>query len=132
VLDDIMLKKALRSQFKAKPDSYLETIYNTVQDSFSDCLPESLIPREHYVYSSAPLKHGLNASSGNAGEDADVEYNPETRSWDKVIFPTSKPTRRVEIYLLAKTLDDMIDELKSLDWSPRVCVLLRMRLMRKA
>lgn len=44
-----------------------------------------------------------------------IVYNEETKAWEKLVFPSEKPNRRIEIYLLAKMMDEMLAKLKELD-----------------
>ncbi|KAJ9467335.1 hypothetical protein DIPPA_08470 [Diplonema papillatum] len=66
-------------------------------------LPPVVVPKEYWVYSEAPLAH---AFAGSA-----VEFDEQRGLWKKKIFPSEKPTSRVEVILLAKALDSMVQSI---------------------
>jgi hypothetical protein len=115
-LDDILLKKTLSEAFESDPTSYLGSLKdaalkysnpNTVMQN----IPKTLIPKEYFIYSRSPLHQGL----GKITNDDQVGFNEEVGQWEKLIFPSHKPVRRAEVYLLAKTMDDMLLAAKEID-----------------
>mmetsp|Transcript_6100 Transcript_6100/g.8884 ORF Transcript_6100/g.8884 Transcript_6100/m.8884 type:complete len:1185 (+) Transcript_6100:143-3697(+) len=105
ILDDIKLKKHLNMAFNADTDSFLSQVQLASEYGM---LPDSQIPKDYWVYANSPLQQGF---SQRHHQDL-VQYDDTSKTWNKLIFPTNQPTRRVEIYLLARTLDDMLNDLK--------------------
>eukprot|EP00756_Hemistasia_phaeocysticola_P015491 Hpha_TRINITY_DN15415_c1_g4::TRINITY_DN15415_c1_g4_i4::g.175491::m.175491 len=63
--------------------------------------PPTVIPREYWLYSESPLRHAFRG-------DTQAEYDQDKGMWRKCIFPSAKPTGRIEVFLLARTLDRMM------------------------
>lgn len=110
ILEEITLKRTLENAFPSLPQSYLGAMRGIAQESFT--VPDTMIPAEYFVYASSPLRHGI------IGNEEDIRFVEETNTWEKIVFPSSNPDRRAELYLLAKTLDDMIEKLNNTSSSP--------------
>eukprot|EP01064_Diplonema_japonicum_P033742 TRINITY_DN6741_c0_g1_i1.p1 TRINITY_DN6741_c0_g1~~TRINITY_DN6741_c0_g1_i1.p1 ORF type:complete len:1103 (+),score=213.98 TRINITY_DN6741_c0_g1_i1:50-3358(+) len=67
--------------------------------------PPVMVPKEYWVYSESPLVQSFDNSCGAS------EFDQEKRLWRKKIFPSEKPTSRMEVILLAKMLDTMLSHI---------------------
>lgn len=106
LLDDIKLKKHLNMAFNAETDSFLSQVQLASEYGM---VPDTKIPKEYWLYANSPLQQGF---TQHHYMDK-ISFDATSNSWNKLIFPTNQPTRRVEIYLLARTLDDMLKKLKN-------------------
>ncbi|KAL9642487.1 hypothetical protein ABK040_011054 [Willaertia magna] len=106
-LDDLVLKKALKTAFESGHDSYLGALQEVADkaDSSITCLiqmiPPSKIPKDYFIFSNSPIYEGL-------VRGGDFDYNEKNHYWEKLVFPSTNPSRRVEVFLLAKAMDDML------------------------
>jgi len=114
----IQLKKALGEAFDADPNSYLGSLQEAAA-KFSNPnvlvrnIPATLIPREYFVYSKSPIAYGL-IKDGTEH----VISNEDGNEWQTLVFPSHKPSKRVEIYLLAKTMDEMLAKMNEEEKKP--------------
>jgi hypothetical protein len=111
-LDDITLRKTLTDAFQGEPGTYLAAVQEIVENPL---IPHTLIPEEYFVYSNSPIQQGFSSAE-------EVLLNEENKTWEKLIFPTSKPLRRVEIFLLARTMDEMLSAISEGEKAPKECV----------
>nr|CAG4717603.1 unnamed protein product [Naegleria fowleri] len=114
LLSDAQLKKALRSAFEINDDSYVGVITEMADKASSNVnalvqlIPPSRIPKEYHVYSNSPIYEGL-------VKEGKFDYNEKGHYWEKLVFPSANPSKRVEVYLLAKAMDTMLKKARKED-----------------
>ncbi|KAG2374808.1 hypothetical protein C9374_010552 [Naegleria lovaniensis] len=114
LLSDVQLKKALRSAFEINNDSYVGVITEMADKASSNVnaivqlIPPSRVPKEYHVYSNSPIYEGL-------VKEGKFDYNEKGHYWEKLVFPSANPSKRVEVYLLAKAMDAMLKKARKED-----------------
>jgi hypothetical protein len=68
-------------------------------------IPASQIPKEFYIIENTPI-----VTKDDLAREA--QYNPEKGIWETKIFPSNKPTSRVEVMHLARTCETMLRAVK--------------------
>ncbi|EFC47240.1 predicted protein [Naegleria gruberi] len=113
-LDDTYLRRALKSAFEINNDSYLGVITEMADKAASNAnalvqmIPPSTIPKEFYIFSNSPIYEGL-------VKEGKFDFNEKGHYWEKVVFPSANPSKRVEVYLLAKAIDSMLKKARKED-----------------
>eukprot|EP01063_Lacrimia_lanifica_P001474 TRINITY_DN10751_c0_g1_i1.p1 TRINITY_DN10751_c0_g1~~TRINITY_DN10751_c0_g1_i1.p1 ORF type:complete len:1188 (+),score=324.74 TRINITY_DN10751_c0_g1_i1:124-3687(+) len=63
-------------------------------------LPPSVIPKEFWVYDESPLSQTFAAET--------AEFDGGRKLWKQRVFPSDKPAGRTDVFLLARSLDEML------------------------
>ncbi|KAL9655288.1 hypothetical protein ABK040_009061 [Willaertia magna] len=69
-------------------------------------LPPSKIPKRYHIIEASPIVT-------REYIEKEAKYNPEKRLWETTIFPSNKPSSRVEVIHLAKAFEAMFSEIKN-------------------
>lgn len=96
-------REVLTKSFQEGADEggYLRDIVVKIDSIFR--IPETQIPEKYHVYSELPVP----ATRTNGGAET-LNFNHQKKIWEKRLFPSKYPSDRIEIFLLAKTMDEML------------------------
>ncbi|EFC38590.1 predicted protein [Naegleria gruberi] len=68
-------------------------------------LPKTKIPKKYHIIETTPI-------ATRDELDKNSQYNIEKKLWETTLFPSNKPTSRIEVVQLARTFEQMLSELK--------------------
>jgi len=71
-------------------------------------IPKSKIPKKYHIVESSPIVT-------KDDYDKPTSYNSDKKSWETTVFPSNKPTSRMEVVQLARTFEIMLNEVQMQD-----------------